>query len=231
MSLISIEDMDGGVRVLRIDNGKANAFATPLSEELIAALDAAEQDADAVVIAGRAGMFSAGFDLGTMAEGPAAAAKMVTTGGHMLMKIFGHPKPIVAACTGHAIAMGLFTMMACDYRVGARGPFKLGANETAIGMTLPTFALEVSKARISRRHLNRALVQATIYDPDGALDAGMLDELVEADHVETRAIEIATALGALPQPAFRNNKRLIQADIVRHVLDTLEENVGASFGS
>ena len=97
MSLIQTEDHDEGVRVLRLENGKPNAISTSLSTELMAALEAAEKDANAVVITGRAGMFSAGFDLGTMGEGPAAAAEMVAKGGRLALQIYRHPKPIIAA--------------------------------------------------------------------------------------------------------------------------------------
>ena len=225
MSFITTEDLDEGVRVLRIDHGKPNSIATPVANELIAALEAAEKDASAVVIAGKPGMFSGGFDLGTMGEGPEAANAMVKAGGRLLLAIYGHPKPIVAACTGHAIAMGLFTVMACDYRIGAMGKFKLGANETAIGMTLPTFGIELARAAMSKRHYDRAIVQSTIYDPQGAVDAGMLDELVDPDAVERRAIEVAARLGALPQPAYRNNKRQSHAAVLELIDSTLEENI------
>ena len=141
------------------------------------------------------------------------------------MSIFNHPKPIVVGCTGHAIAMGVFMVMAGDYRIGARGAFKLGANETAIGMTLPTFGIELARTRLSKRHYDRAIVQSTIYDPEGAVDAGFLDCVVEPDRVEAEALEVAVRLGQLKQPAFRNNKRLAHAPIVELISSTLDENI------
>lgn len=227
MALIESEDRDGGVRLLRFDNGKPNAVSPAFSAELTAALEAAEKEANAVVLTGRPGMFSAGFDLGVMGEGPEAAAAMVKAGGWLALAIRRHPRPVVAACSGHAVAMGLFLVMASDYRIGAGGAFKLVANETSIGMTLPDFAVELARGVLSKRHFDRAIVHSTIYDPAGAMDAGMLDEVVEPDALEARALEVAAKLGALPQPAYRNNKRLVHGPVDDRIASNLDENVDA----
>ena len=231
MSLIQTEDHDHGVRVLRLDNGKPNAISTPLSSELMALLEAAETEANAVVITGRAGMFSAGFDLGTMGEGPAAAAEMVANGGKLGLQVYSHSKPIVAAVGGHAVAMGLFLAMVCDYRIGATGKFKFQANETAIGMTLPDFALEFSRAALSKRHYDRVIVQSEIYGPEAAAECGMLDEVVAAEALEARAIEVATKFATtLKQPAFRNNKRMAHAPTIERLEKSIDANVKSLMG-
>lgn len=232
MSLIQSEDHDDGVRILRIDNGKPNAVSTAMSTELIAALEAAEKDTNAVIITGRPGMFSAGFDLGTMGEGPRAAAEMVENGGRLALAIYNHPKPIVGAISGHAVAMGLFLTMVCDYRIGAAGKFKYQANETAIGMTLPDFAIQFSRAALSKRHFDRVIVQAEQYDPEGARDCGMIDEVVEPDSLEARALEVATHFATnLKQPAFRNNKRLSHGKTATSIAERLEEDVRKAMGA
>ena len=231
MSLIQSEDHDHGVRILRIDNGKPNAVSTAMSTELMAALEAAEKDTDAVVLTGRPGMFSAGFDLGTMGEGPKAAAEMVANGGRLALAIYNHPKPIVAAVSGHAVAMGLFMAMVCDYRIGAAGKFKYQANETAIGMTLPDFAIQFSRAALSKRHYDRVIVQSEQYGPEGARDCGMIDEVVEADALEARALEVATHFATnLKQPAFRNNKRLSHGPVAASIAERLEADIQAVMG-
>ena len=231
MSLIQTEDRDEGVRILRIDNGKPNAVSTAMSTELIAALEAAEKDTNAVIITGRPGMFSAGFDLGTMGEGPKAAAEMVANGGRLALAIYNHPKPIVGAISGHAVAMGLFMAMVCDYRIGAAGKFKYQANETAIGMTLPDFAIQFSRAALSKRHYDRVIVQSEQYGPEGARDCGMIDEVVEADALEARALEVATHFATnLKQPAFRNNKRLSHGPVAASIAERLEADIQAVMG-
>lgn len=225
MSLVKTEQPADGVTLLRLENGKPNAVSTALAKELMAALEAAERGSGAVIIAGRVGMFSAGFDLGTMKEGPAAANEMVKAGGRLALAIHSHPRPIVAACAGHAIAMGLFLTMVCDYRVGARGAYKLQANETAIDMTLPDFGIEFARAAISKRHYDRVIVQSEVYSPEEAVDAGMLDEVVDPEEVEARALEIANRLAALPERAYRNNKRLAHGPTCERIASNLEENI------
>ena len=187
-------EMQDDTCVLRLDHGKPNSISTAVANELMSGLAEAEESANAVVILGRTGMFSGGFDLPTMGKGPAAVREMLTAGAKLLMAIYNHPKPIVIGCGGHAIAMGAFITMAGDERIGASGEFKIGMNETAIGMTLPTFGLELARARLSKRHFDRAVVHSTIYDPQGALEAGILDRVVSPDRLETECFEAAARL-------------------------------------
>ena len=224
MEFVTSEIQDG-ICVLRLDHGKPNSISQAVAEELMNAFDEAEKSADAIVLFGKAGMFSGGFDLATMSSGPAATRAMLKAGARLLMSIFNHPKPVVIGCGGHAIAMGAFIAMAGDERIGAEGDFKIGMNETAIGMTLPTFAFELARARLSKRHFDRALIHSTIYDPAGAVEVGILDRLVSPDRLETECIEAAVRLATLKQPAFRNNKRIAHAETVELILSTLDENL------
>ncbi|HEB90601.1 MAG TPA: crotonase/enoyl-CoA hydratase family protein [Deltaproteobacteria bacterium] len=224
MGVVTRENRDG-IEILRIDHGKPNSISKAVSDELIRGLDEAEKSADAVVILGKPGIFSGGFDLPTMGKGVEAAREMLRAGAILLMSIYNHPKPVVIGCTGHAIAMGTFILLAGDERIGAEGAFKIGANESAIGMTLPTFAMELARARISKRHFDRMIVHSTIYDPAGAVDAGILDRVVAGDRVEAECLEAARRLAALKQPAFRNNKRLAHEETVHRILSTLDENL------
>ncbi len=224
MDFVTSEIQDG-ICVLRLDHGKPNSISKAVADELMSALDEAEKSADAIVLFGKPGMFSAGFDLAAMKEGPAAARAMLKAGAMLLMSIFNHPKPVVIGCGGHAIAMGAFITMAGDERIGAAGDFKIGMNETAIGMTLPTFGFELARARLSKRHFDRAVVHSTIYDPAGAVDVGILDRLVSPDRLEAECLEAAIRLATLKQPAFRNNKRIAHAETVDLIVSTLDENL------
>jgi len=218
---------DAGIRILRLDHGKPNSISTDMARTLLAELAKAEQDADAVVLLGRPGMFSGGFDLGVMQQGASAAREMVKTGGLLLAAILEHPKPIVVGCGGHAIAMGAFLVMAADYRIGARGAFKLGLNETAIGMTLPDFAIVLTRLRLSKRHFDRAVVQSEIYAPASAVDAGFLDVVVEPEALEREAIAVARRLATLKPAAFRNNKRLAHREAIESIRANLDANLEA----
>jgi enoyl-CoA hydratase len=221
-----------GLCILRLDHGKANSISQAVAESLSRALEEAEKAAEirAIALFGRPGMFSGGFDLATMGQGAEAARDMVIAGGRLLMDIYDHPKPVVVGCGGHAMAMGAFMAMAADERIGVEGSFKLGMNETAIGMTLPIFGFELARARLSKRHHDRALVHSTIYDPSGAVDAGILDRVVAADRLESEVVEAATRLGELKQPAFGNNKRIAHAKTVDRVRSGLVENVTGLMG-
>ena len=157
---LTIED---GVAVVRLDDGKANAVSHVLIDQVHAALDTAQADATAVAFIGREGRFSAGFDLTVMTQGADATRGLVKAGGELLMRVYTHPQPTVAAVTGHALAAGALLCLASDSRIGSADlPAKIGLNETAIGMGLPWYGIRLGEARLSVRHRQRAVLQAEI---------------------------------------------------------------------
>jgi enoyl-CoA hydratase len=219
--------LEDGVAVLRLDDGKVNVVSHRLIEQVLSALDRAEEEATAVAVIGRPGKLSAGFDLAEMTAGPERTRALVTAGGRLLMRLYGHPQPVVVAVTGHALAAGALLALAGDTRIGADGPSKIGLNETAIGMGLPRFATELATARLSPAHLTRAAVQAEIYDPAGAVEAGYLDRLVPAADCEAAAIAEARRLGALSSSAYRHTKEALRAALVDRVLSGLEADMAS----
>ena len=222
----TIED---GVAVVRIDDGKANAVSTALIGELHDALDRALADAGSVCLVGRPGRFSAGFDLSVMTAGPDAARELVTAGAELLMRIYGHPQPTVAAVTGHALAAGVLLAAVCDTRIGAADvPAKLGLNEVAIGMHVPAFALAIAHERVLKKHLVAATVQATVYDMASAVDAGWLDALAPGAELEATAVAEARRLGGLGRRGYAKTKTLARSALIASVLAELENDL-ASF--
>jgi len=213
--------LEGDVAVLRFDDGKANAVGHGFIEAMNQGLDQAEKEAKAVLIAGRPERFSAGFDLAEFKKGADATEALLKSGTQMFLRLYGHPQPVVAACTGHAIAAGGFLLLACDTRIGTLGDYKIGLNETAIGMGFPVFGHELANSRISRRHLTAVLLQAKLYDPEGAIDAGFLDEAVSADDLIQRGLDVATALGGLPASAYANNKRDMRAVSLENIKNSI----------
>ncbi len=203
----SVQD---NVAVLAYDDGKANAVGHSFIDAVNEGLDKAQADARAVLLTGRDGVFSAGFDLKEIQQGPQVAAALVGKGAALMLRLFGLPMPVVAAASGHAIAAGAFLLLASDTRYGAAGDFRIGLNETAIGMALPVFGYELSRARLSKRHQTAAFVQAQLYDPDGAKQAGFLDEVVAADQLMQQAMDKAVALSELPTEAYAANKRILR---------------------
>ena len=217
------------VALLRFDDGKANAISHGALNALNLALDHAEKDAGAVLLLGRPGRFSAGFDLATMSEGPDAARALVSSGAELLARMVEAPLPIVAGCTGHALAMGALMLLAADQRLGASGEYKIGLNEVAIRMTLPVFGVELARERLSKRHLGRAVSQAEIYDPAGAVDAGYLDRVVTADALETECLGVAARLAELPRRSFSETKRSLRGGVAQRIRDSLAKDM-ASWG-
>jgi enoyl-CoA hydratase len=220
-------DIQNGIALIRMDDGKANVINLPMIEALNAALDEAESKAKAIVLSGREGRFSGGFDLQALTgSGPEAASNLLDAGARLLVRMYGGPLPLVGACTGHAIAMGVFILHACDTRVGASGAYKIGANETINGMVLPIFALELSRDRLSPLHLTKAVVQAFIYDPEGAVQAGYLDMLTSLETVESKATAIAGMLAQLPGHAYHGNKLAIRGA----TLERMKAGIGRHLG-
>lgn len=217
-------EITNDIALIRMDDGKANAINFEMLEALNAALDKAEAEAKAIVLAGRDGRFSGGFDLNAFAQlGADGVYKLLDAGAELLLRLYGSKLPVVAACTGHAIAMGVFILNACDTRVGTAGDFKIGANEAITGMNLPIFALELSRDRLNPTHLIRATVQGFIYDPKGAVEAGYLDMLAEPGKAEATAMAVAAQLAALPGGAYAWNKNALR----KGALDRIKASLGA----
>ena len=97
-------------------------------------------------------------------------------------------------------------LLTADTRIGAEGDFKIGLNETAIGMTLPEFGIQLGAARLSKRHQTASLIQAQMFSPQEAVDAGFLDQLSAPEALEGSTLEIAARLGKLPAAAYAGNK-------------------------
>ena len=223
-------ELSQDVAVLRIDDGKVNALGPELLAALNAGLDRAEKESKAVLIVGRPGRFSAGFDLGVIRSGGAgAAAELVTAGARVAVRIARHPAPVVIACTGHALAMGAVLLVAADLRIGATGDFKIGFNEVAIGMTTPLFLMELARDRLSKRHFLRATVQAEIYTPETAVDAGFLDRVTAPDDVVEAARREAQRLAELPGPIFCATRARARRAVLDQIEASLDQDMAASF--
>lgn len=195
------------VATITMDDGKVNALSPAMQAAIREGFDQAEKDdVGAVVLAGRPGRFSGGFDLNVMRSDPAAAGAMVRGGFEVSERMLSFPKPVVVACTGHAIAMGSFLLLSADHRIGSNGEARIQANEVAIGMTLPYAALALLRHRLTPAAADRAANTAAVFSPDAAVAVGWLDEVVAADDVVRRAQEVAAAFTALDPAAHAATK-------------------------
>ncbi|MFK8049142.1 MAG: crotonase/enoyl-CoA hydratase family protein [Halioglobus sp.] len=216
-------ELNNNIATLTFDDGKANVVGHTFLDDINAGLDRAEAEkVGAVIIKGREGMFSAGFDLGEFKKGPEEGQAMVKRGFELLVRLYSFPMPTVAACTGHGIAMGAFLIMACDSRVGSHGKFKMSLPETAISMALPPILVELASSRISKQHKTRVILQSEVYNPENAIAAGFIDEVVDADQLDARTMEIAETLAALPQVQYAANKLSLRAHSLKIMKDSLE---------
>jgi len=206
MSELVSYSFSDGVAVLALDNGKANALSPELFEAFNAALDRAEQDRAVVVIKGKEGIFSGGYDLKVMTSSPEAAKGLVAIGSTLSRRLLAHPYPVMTMCTGHAIAKGAFLLLSADYRIGVEGPFKIGLNEVAIGMTMHHVGIELARARLTHSAFTRSVINAELFSPTDAVTAGFLDRVVPAEALETETMAMAAQLTKLNMTAHRNTK-------------------------
>ncbi len=199
--------LDGPICAIAMDDGKVNALSLQMLSALNAALDRAQQDHAAVLLlGGRPGVFSAGFDLQALTAGGSDARSMLRAGFELSYRLLSFPVPVVAVCTGHALAMGAFLLLSADYRVGAEGAFKIGANEVAIGLTMPHSALAICRQRLSTPHFSRAVINAEIFPPAAAVAAGFLDRVVSATELDETARQAALQLAHLDLGAHERSK-------------------------
>lgn len=217
-----------GVATIGMDDGKVNCINHRMLAALNGALARAEKDGAVVVLRGRESTFCAGFDLKVFQEGRAQGNALVEAGAEFLIRLLAFPLPIVAASTGHAIAMGSFVMLACDVRIGRDGSAKYGMNETAIGMTLPYFAAELARQRIASTHLHRVAVTAEMFTPAGAVEAGFLDRLASPDAFDVDVAELAGRLAGLNLPAYAGTKDRINGPIIASLHAAVERDRAAA---
>lgn len=206
---IGIELRDGVARI-NMNDGKVNALSTTLLAELDAALDVAEHEGAVVVLRGRDGMFSAGFDLPTFKRGVEATVEMLSAGASMIRRLLAFPRPVLTVCTGHAYPAGAFLMLSSDVRLGVAGPWRIGLNEVAIGLTLPHFAVELARHRLTPPGFAR-VATGSMFGPEDAARFGYLDRVVAPEALEEAVNEEAVRLRALDMPSFAATKLRINA--------------------
>lgn len=211
-------DHKGSYAVLTMDDGKVNAVSRTMIGALNDALDRAERDAVAVVLTGRAEIFSAGFDLRVMKSGGAATLRMLSGGFELSARLLGFPHPVVVACNGNAIAMGAFLLLSGDYRIGAEGDFKITANEVAIGMTLPHAVLAICRHRLTPAAFERATLLSEVFSPGAAREAGFLDRVVPPDQVMAEAEALASRLMDTLDPVAHRRSKLRSRDATRRAI-------------
>ena len=134
------------------------------------------RDSGALVITGREGLFSGGFDLKTLATGDMEKiTKMVQFGYRLLLELYSFDRPIIAAVSGHSIALGLFVTCSADYRIAVDGQYVCQANEVRNNMDIPTQIMEILKARVNKNYFYPAVLHADAYSVQDSIAVGYID--------------------------------------------------------
>ena len=221
MSELVAYSLNDGVATLTLNNGKVNAFSHALIAEFNAALDLAAQAKAIVIVTGQPGILSGGYDLKIMMSGPQNAVDLVTAGSTLARRMLSHPQPIIVACPGHAVAKGAFILLSADYRIGVEGNFNIGLNEVQIGMTMHHVGIELARERLTKPAFQRSVINAEMFNPQGAVDAGFLDRVVAADVLMAEAQAHAQVLKKINLTAHKNTKLKVR----KAFLELLDQSI------
>jgi enoyl-CoA hydratase/carnithine racemase len=232
MTNLATYSRSGSVGTIVMDDGKANVMSLAMLNALHAAFDAAERDKTVTILKARGKHFSGGFDLNVFARGSAEDQYlMVKAGAELALRILSFPTPVIAACQGNAFPMGAFLIMSADHRIAAEGNYRIGMNEVAIGLTVPRFAIEIARQRLTPAYFSRVVMTAEMFGPAEAVTAGFFDRVVAADQLERRAEEAALALSTLNMAAHAATKARARGAVIRLVRGMIDEDLTPQYGA
>jgi enoyl-CoA hydratase len=212
------------ISIITLDDGKANVFSPKMIQDVNECLDKVPTESGALIITGREGMFSAGFDLKIISAGDIQATMdMSLSGFKLLSRIFSFPRPVLAACSGHGIALGTFLLCCCDYRIGVKGDFMIGANEMRTNMVIPIPILELISHRVSSSHKYRAILGAEMYSLQNGVEAGLIDEIVDSNDLMEAAKLKAKDLASMGHPSYSLTKELFIREPLQKINDAISD--------
>jgi enoyl-CoA hydratase len=207
---------DDGIAVVTVKHGKANALDIELCEGLARRFAEIEASSTirAVVLTGSGQMFSAGVDLLRVSSGGADYVRAFLPALHRLYDaVFFHPKPVVAAINGHAIAGGCVLACCADHRIMARAGGRIGVTELLVGVPFPALAFEVVRFAVPARHLAEFMFSGATYDSEAAMARGWVDALAEPQLLSKQATAAAQKLAQLAPAAFAQTKKQMREAI------------------
>ena len=212
------------ISIITLDDGKSNVFSPKMIQDVNECLDKVPTESGALIITGRDGMFSAGFDLKIISSGDMQATMdMSLSGFKLLSRIFSFPRPILAACSGHGIALGTFLLCCCDYRIGVKGDYMIGANEMRTNMVIPIPILELISHRVTASHKYRAILGAEMYSIQDGVEAGLIDEIVDSKDLMEAAMLKAKDLASMGHPSYTLTKELFIREPLQKINDAISD--------
>jgi enoyl-CoA hydratase len=206
-------EVRGAARWLCMESGKVQALDLDLVIACSGALAAARAaGAPPLVLTGTGSSFSAGVDLFRVLDGGRSyIEELLPALSDFLRDLFTYPGPVVSAINGHAVGGGALVAWCGDLCLMAAGPGRIGVPELRVGVPFPAVALEVLRFGTGARGAQRlAYIGGTLAAAE-ALAAGLIDEAVAPDELETRAAESAARLASIPTATFRLTKSALRA--------------------
>lgn len=217
MSLINIT-RTGPIWQLQMARPPVNALNPALCLALADAVEqAVAEGAGGIVLAGGAKVFSAGLDvpyLLSLGDDQEALLQAWSAFFRAARALAASPIPVVAAMAGHAPAGGCVLALCCDYRIMANGPFRIGLNETQVGLVAPEGIQALLVRVVGPHRAERLLVAGAMPEADEALRIGLVDELTDIDEVNARAHAWLQALLDLPSMPMRETRAIARRDVV-----------------
>ena len=221
------------VATIRLDDGKANAFSNAMFDAVNAAMDQAESEAKIIVLRGKDGIFSAGYNLKELMLGGETAVNLVRRGSEFAVRMMETHKPIICVGDGHIVALGAFIFLAADFRIGLKnqdggGAFQVGLPETAKGLPMHNFGRELALPRLNPRYFSRAFINGEMFSPDDAVDVGYLDESV--DDVDAAVDHAVSFFKGISLPAFSINKPRGHQTLLPRLKQAIEDDMTLKVG-
>jgi enoyl-CoA hydratase len=216
----------GSIGRIVMDDGKLNIMSIAMLSALHSAFDEAQRDGTVVVLTARGKAFSAGFDLKVFSDGSARDMHaMLKSGAELALRLLSFPTPVVAACNGHALPMGAFLLLSSDVRIAAEGAYGIGMNEVAIAMTVPRFAIEVARQRLTPAYFNRAVTTGQMFAPAEAAAAGFVDCTVPAAALDSTAYEIAERLAKIDRASHAATKLRAREPAIKAIRAAIDQDI------
>lgn len=213
----------GHVHQLRLARPPVNALNPELCAALANALRvAAAQGARGIVLAGGPKVFSAGLDvpyLLSLGDNRDALLQAWAVFFEAARALAESPVPVVAAMAGHAPAGGCVLALCCDYRILVDGPYRIGLNETQVGLVAPEGIQHLLARVVGAHRAERLLVAGAMPDAQEALQIGLVDELVHVDDVATRARVWLEELLQLPHMPMLETRAIARRDVIAALAD------------
>jgi enoyl-CoA hydratase/carnithine racemase len=215
--MLDIIEHNHGIREFRLARPPVNALNPALIATLKQAVERAPMNgATALILSGAPGLFSAGLDIPALLQLDRDAMRAFWNDFFGVCAALARsPIPVASAITGHSPAGGAVLAIFCDYRVMARGEFRIGLNEVQVGLTVPDCIQAALRRLIGTHRAERLLVSGTMLDAGDALAAGLVDELTDVDHVVTRTLAWLAPLLQLPRQAMLATRAMSRADLAR----------------